>query len=202
MNNEKLIPIDEAAKELHLDIASLIRYLIVDGLDVLVNLDEFDLDEKVTIIFEQEDNEFRDWVRKESRNKHDHSFLTELSRFKLENYFFENPRFYNDGFDDSIPFSDDIDSFTLDKNKTSVNAIVKGVWAINERYLKRCLSERIFPLLNLNQIRPYGKLYNDKFLSVYASSRTIGSSHSLYISTGAFNRAYNYALDGRKIKKE
>lgn len=202
MNNKNLILIDEAAKELHLDIASLINYLIVDGLEVLVNLDEIDLDEEVTIIFGQKENEFRDWVSRGTKNKRNEYLLTDHSMFKLENDIFQENCYEDYDLNDCMNFLDDINPFSLDKNKTSVRAIVKGVWAINERYLQRCLSERLFPILNLNQIHPYGKLYNDGFLSVYASSRTIGSSHSLYISRASFNRAYSYALDGGRIRKK
>jgi hypothetical protein len=201
MNNGKLIPIDEAAKELHLDVASLIRYLIVDGLEVLVNLDEIDLNEVVSIIFEQNDNDFQDWASRESINKNNQSMLTKFSRFKLERDFFNRSRI-DISCDDSIPFNNDIDSFYVDEKRTSVRAILKGVWGVNQRYLKRRLSEGVFPLLNLSKIHPYGELYNNNFLSVDAPNRAIGSSHSLYISNESFDRAYNYALDGGKINKK
>ena len=212
---EKFISIEDAAKSLYLDTASLIRKSVEDNLPLVVNMDENPSKLPVNFHFSQSKESLHQWLEGSPLNQHSHSMLSDFSGF-------EQPTRKTSLLDDDIAFDDDnIDGWNntdvikaqleLDyiksinylngKKASSILGYMKGSWILNQRYLKSCISQRIFPMLNLNHLMPYGTLYNVNFLSINSLDNTFNSDYSLYISTNDFNYLYDSILDGKVIKK-
>ncbi|WAT06456.1 hypothetical protein O1V64_10900 [Rouxiella badensis] len=212
---EKFISIEDAAKSLYLDTASLIRKSVEDNLSLVVNMDENPSRLPINFHFSQSKESLHQWLEGSPLNQDGHSMLTNSSGIQQPTR--ESASFYDEisfGDDDDDDLSNRIDlnsdlelayiqiiNFPNGTKASSINGYMRGYWALNQRYVKSCISKKMFPMLNFNHLIPYGVLYNMSFLSIRSLERVSNSDYSLYISTNDFNYLYDSILDGKVIKK-